>query len=143
MLRAEILRLSELDGGSRADWKAMAAATPAFRSPLLSPEFAEAVGRVRRDAFVAVYQRAGQTVGFLAHHRGWGGYARPIGAPFSDYHALITAPGEAVSLPEALAAARIARFRFGGAVDPSGAFAPFNPRATCEHHQTHAGHAGK
>jgi CelD/BcsL family acetyltransferase involved in cellulose biosynthesis len=124
MLSAETLRPSDLNDRQLEAWKAMAAATPAFRSPLLAPEFAQAVGRARRDAAVAVFQRDGRTVGFLAHHRAWGGYARPIGAPFSDYHALITAPGEGIEVAEALAAARLQRFRFSSVADPAGAFRP-------------------
>ena len=121
MLRVQVLRPSELNERQIGAWRGMAAANPAFRSPLLSPEFAQAVGRARGDARVAVFERDGRTVGVLAHHRAWNGYARPIGAPFSDYHALITAPGERLDTAEALAAARIERFRFSSAVDPTDA----------------------
>jgi CelD/BcsL family acetyltransferase involved in cellulose biosynthesis len=123
MLETEVLHPRDLCDEDAAAWSAMQAATPAFSSPLLGPHFARAVGEVRADAAVAVFRRAGAAVGFLAHHRRPAGLGRPIGAPFSDYHALVAAPGEAVAPREALAGAGLAAFRFSGLIDPNGAFA--------------------
>lgn len=123
MLETEVLHPRDLCDEEAASWSAMQAATPAFASPLLGPQFARAVGEVRGDARVAVFRRAGAAVGFLAHHRRPSGLGRPIGAPFSDYHALIAPPAEAVAPAEALAGAGLAAFRFSGLIDPPGAFA--------------------
>ena len=90
MLTAETLHPSDLTGADLAAWRALAAAHPAFASPLLGPDFAVEVGRVRDDARVTVWRRDHQAIGFLAHHRRPGGLARPIGSPFSDYHALVS-----------------------------------------------------
>jgi CelD/BcsL family acetyltransferase involved in cellulose biosynthesis len=76
------------------------------------------VAAVRQDARVAVFRRGGRIVGFLAHHRRPGGLARPIGAPFSDYHALISKPDPGFTAAEALCAAQIRVFRFAGLIDP-------------------------
>ncbi|MFN3522101.1 MAG: GNAT family N-acetyltransferase [Phenylobacterium sp.] len=122
MLTAESHRPQDLAEGDVAAWRALCAAHPAFASPLLSPEFAMAVGEVRPDARVAVWRREGRPVGFLAHHRRPGGMARPIGAPLSDYHALV---GEGpMDGGEALAAAGVSAYRFTGLIDPFGVFAP-------------------
>lgn len=118
MIQAEVLRPSELTPGDLAAWRSFCASTPAFQNPLLGPDFALLVGEVREDARVAVFRRAGETVGFLAHHRRPSGFARPIGAAFSDYHAIITPPGERLDAREALAAARISALRFSGLLDP-------------------------
>jgi CelD/BcsL family acetyltransferase involved in cellulose biosynthesis len=122
MLHAEILRPAELGPFDLAEWRDMLAANPALRSPLLGPEFAQAVGAVRRDTFVAVFKRDGRTAGCLAFHRAWDGHARPVGAPFSDYHCLITEPGAGIGLPEALRAAGLRRLRYHSALDPEGVF---------------------
>ena len=122
MLRAETFRPSELGPFELAEWRAMLAANPAFRSPLLSPEFALAVGAVRRDTWVSVFKRDGATAGLLAYHRAWDGHARPVGAPFSDYHSLITEPGAGLGLSEALRAAGLKRLRYHSALDPEGVF---------------------
>lgn len=123
MLQADIIRPRDLCAQDRSDWAAFRSATPAFRSPLLSSEFAQAVGAVRDDAAVAVFRRAGRTLGFLAHHRRPAGLARPIGASWSDYHALVSAPDAKIDGAEALRAAGLSAFRFGGLVDPYGTFA--------------------
>jgi CelD/BcsL family acetyltransferase involved in cellulose biosynthesis len=120
MLRAETLHPAELDPADALAWRAMCAAEPAFASPLLGPDFAAAVARVRDDARVTVWREGDRPVGFLPHHRRPGAFARPIGAPLSDYHALVAEPG--LNLAEALAAADLTAFRFTGLLDPHGAF---------------------
>lgn len=122
MLTAEILRPAELGSRDRAAWTALREGQPLFRTPLIAPDFATAVGRVRRDAAVAVIRRSGSPVGFLAHHRRPGGFSRPIGAPFSDYHALVAEPG--LDAEAALRLAGIRAFPFSGLLDPHQAFRP-------------------
>ena len=121
MLNAEIIRPNALTPQDRSVWMALRAATPAFASPLLGPDFAAAVGAVRPDAAVAVFRRNGRAVGFLAHHRRPNGLGRPIGSPFSDYHALIAGPD--LKAPEALRLAGLREYRFAALIDPYGAFA--------------------
>ena len=121
-MQADVLHPSELTRRDLGAWRELQAATPVFGSPLLGPDFAAAVGEVRADTRVAVLRRGGQAVGFLPHQRRPTGFARPIGAPFSDYHALVSAPGESLSGPEVLGAARLSAFRFTGLIDPFGVF---------------------
>jgi len=121
-MQAEVFHPSELSERDAGTWRAMCAAAPAFRSPLLSPEFARLVGEVRDDARVAVFRHGAETVGFLAHHRRPDGFARPIGAAFSDYHALITGPEPRLDAAAALAAADLSAFQASALVDPYGLF---------------------
>ena len=121
MLNAEIIRPDALSREDRAVWQVLRADIPVFASPLLGPDFAQAVGDVRRDTAVAVFRRDGKAVGFLAHHRRPNGLARPIGSPFSDYHALIAGPG--LDGAEALRLAGLKEYRFAALIDPHGAFA--------------------
>ena len=123
MLQAEILKPQDLTREDRLAWKAFQDATPAFASPLLGPAFAEAVAEFRADTAVAVYRRSGAVVGFLAHHRRFPGLGRPIGSPWSDYHALVSAPDAGIVGQEALRLAGLEAFRFSGLIDPYGAFA--------------------
>lgn len=121
MLAAETVRPSELTARDLAAWAALRETAEVFGSPLLSPEFARAVGRVREDAAVAIIRRNGGAVGFLPHHRRPGGLARPIGAPLSDYHALIAEPG--LDGVAAMKLSGLREYRFTGLIDPHGAFA--------------------
>ena len=121
-LEAELVHPGALTAADVATWRGLRDAEPAFASPLLSVEFAQAVGAVRVDARVAVYRRDGRTIGFLAHHRRPGGFARPIGAPFCDYHALISRRDSALGAAEALQAARLGALRLTGVIDPFDSF---------------------
>ena len=117
-LRVDILAMDDLSGGDVERWQAIQTSHPAFQSPLLSADFAHAVSRERDDVRVAVFRRGGLAVGFLAHHRRPGGFGRPVGSPFSDYHALLSTPDLGVSGTEALRLAGLRAFRHNGLIDP-------------------------
>jgi len=121
MLHAETIHANRLAPADAEAWRALCAAEPAFANPLLGPDFAMAVAQVRDDARVTVWRRDGRPVGFLPHHRRPGAFARPIGAPLSDYHGLVGEAGP--DIPQALAAADLTAYRFTGLIDPAGAFA--------------------
>ncbi len=123
MIQADLFHPAELPPRDREAWLSLCAATPVFSSPLLGPDFAEAVGAVRPDARVAVFRQGGAVLGLLAFHLRPSGLARPIGSPFSDYHALITPPDPTLDGPGALAAAGLSAYRFSALLDPYGLFA--------------------
>jgi CelD/BcsL family acetyltransferase involved in cellulose biosynthesis len=118
MLSAQVIRPDALTPPDLEAWTKWRAAHPVFANPLFGPKWAQAVGRFRPDAAVAVLKRQGRTIGFLPHQRRRGGQARPIGAPFSDLHALSAEPGAALTLEEAVRAAGLPSFAFTGLVDP-------------------------
>lgn len=126
MLDVETLHPSLLSAADVALWRSLAADQAGFSNPLLGPDFAQAVGKVREDARVAVVRRDGQTLGFLAYHRRPGGLARPIGSPLSDYHSLVARPDAGLDLAQVLRAADVSVFRYTGLVDPHGVF-PASP----------------
>ena len=125
MAVADVIRPSELDAAEVAAWLRLQSAEPQFGNPILGPHFAQAVGEVRKDARVAVYRRAGEPVGFLAHHRRAGGFVRPIGAPFSDYQAFVAASGLGLDACQALRMAGLDGLRLSHLVDPADRFGRF------------------
>ncbi len=133
MIQAAVQHPSTLSEGDASAWRALCAAEPAFRSPLLGPDFARLVGEVRDDARVAVFRRDGRPVGFLPFHKRPNGFARPIGSAFSDYHALVAAADDPLDGPEALAAAHIGAFAFTGLIDPHGWFPRARPAQQSGH----------
>lgn len=122
MLDVETLHPRDLAAADLLTWRELAAAEPAFASPLLGPDFARAVGAVRDDARVAVIRRRGETLGFLPHHRRPGAMARPIGSPLSDFHGLVSRRDAGLEGAAVLRAADLASFRYTGLVDPHGVF---------------------
>ncbi|HEY5412704.1 MAG TPA: GNAT family N-acetyltransferase [Caulobacteraceae bacterium] len=127
MIAAEVRHPRALSEREAQAWRSFCAADPAFANPLLGPDFARLVGAARSDARVAVLSRDGTVIGFLPFHGRSGGLAQPIGAAFSDYHALVSAPGERIDGAEAMAAAGIAGLRLTGLIDPHGAFPETEP----------------
>jgi CelD/BcsL family acetyltransferase involved in cellulose biosynthesis len=121
-LSAQVVHPSALSPGDVRAWRALQACNPAFGSPLLGPDFAAAVGALRDDARVAVLCQGENPVGFLAYHHRPGAFGRPIGAPFSDYHALVSAPGVALDASWLLAQAGLDSFRLSGLIDPNNVF---------------------
>jgi CelD/BcsL family acetyltransferase involved in cellulose biosynthesis len=120
MLTADTFHPSALTEADAAAWAAICAARAELDSPLLSAAFARAVGEVRQDARITVWRAGGRPAAFLAYHLRPGRLARPIGAPLSDYHALIAE--EPIDVAAALSAAGLAAFRFTGLIDPCLAF---------------------
>ncbi|MGA9657729.1 MAG: GNAT family N-acetyltransferase [Asticcacaulis sp.] len=118
MLTCQLVKISDVSAQDIDLWRQMNGATPLFASPLLSPDFTQAVALCRDDVRVAVYRRGPQITGFLPHHRRPHRFARPAGAPFADYTALITFPDPEIDGPEALKLAGIDRFQAIGLVDP-------------------------
>lgn len=127
MIQAEVQHPRALSESDAQTWRGFCQAEPAFANPLLGPEFARIVGEVREDARVAVLRRGGRTIGFLPFHASAAGFAQPIGAAFSDYHALVSAPGEKIDGGEALAAAGVSGLRLSGLIDPHGVFPSASP----------------
>ncbi|MEI9903646.1 MAG: GNAT family N-acetyltransferase [Asticcacaulis sp.] len=122
MITCDLIDAGALDDRHMGRWHEMMAATPLFRSPVLSPEFVKAVAEVRTDVRIAVISRGSEVIAYLPHHRRPNHFARPAGAPFSDYSALITFPDPGVAIGEVLETAGIQRYHASGLVDPYGVF---------------------
>lgn len=119
---ARTFRPSQLTAELLEAWRRMCSSHPALASPLLGPDFALAVEQCRDDVRVTVFERGAAPIGFLAYHLRPGGFARPIGSPFSDLHALVSAHHAGLKIDAALAAAGLSAYRATGLVDPHGVF---------------------
>jgi len=122
MLTCDLVKVRDLSARDETAWREMVQATPAFASPLLSPDFTRAVAAVRPDTHVAIFRDGGRIAGFLPHHRRPGAFGRPAGAPFADYSALITFPDVKICGEAALKAAGLKSFQAIGLIDPHGVF---------------------
>jgi CelD/BcsL family acetyltransferase involved in cellulose biosynthesis len=118
--RIDLLHPRDLDPVDAGAWSELQGTDQAFSSPLLGPQFARAVGAVREDARLAIWREDGKPSGFMAFHRRPSAFARPIGAPFSDLHGLVSAPGAAIGGGALLRAAGLRALKINGLVDPFG-----------------------
>jgi len=110
-------------------WAALQRETPEFGSPLVGPYFAQLVQRHRGDVHIAIASEDGREVAFFAFHKTSHGHARPVGAPFSDYQAIVSEPGLKLDGAALLAEAGIERMAISGLMDPYDWFqiAPIEP----------------
>ena len=132
MLRNEIFKIDELNAEDRAIWISLIESGP-LHSPLLHPDFVQHVAKCRRDVRIIKSQDAHGKRAFLAIHKRPFGVARPIGATFSDYHALIAEPGFSGGLETSLADTGIHAFHYfnlieSGASDARGWWAECGPQ---------------
>ena len=114
-LSVDVLSPDALTASERDLWRSFTAASPAYRSPFFSLDFALAADGVAPGASVAVVHRAGAVAGFLPFQRR-GRSAQPLAAPLSDYHGVINAPGERLDLAEVVRLTGADTYRFSGLV---------------------------
>lgn len=95
-------------------------------SAFLSWAFAEAVGRVRGDARVAVFDEGTGASGFLAFQVGPEGAGRPIGATICDAQAVIAPPTWTFDAQELIRAAGLQRWAFDHLTLDQSPFAPYH-----------------
>lgn len=109
----EQLQPVEIEG-----WRALCAGHEDYDSALFTPEFAEIIAGVRDDVRVIVAKDDGALKAVLPFHLRPNGFARPLGAPFSDYSAPILAADFSLSLHELLERANIGAYDAAGVPDP-------------------------
>lgn len=63
-----------------------------YDDPFFDPDFARLVSEVREDTRIGIAEDNGDLIGFWALHERSGRWARPIGGPFSDWHAPVVHP---------------------------------------------------
>mgnify|MGYP002778449438 FL=1 len=109
-LTFETVRPDALDARVAEAWRAVLADDARLAGPFFTPEYATAAGRWAPGAAVAVARRRG-AVAALLPFQARGRRLFPLGAPLTDYHGLIAAPGESVSLGDVLRGMGAAEYR--------------------------------
>ncbi len=106
-------------------WQQMRQANPALYSPYFHPHYTQAIGQLCDDAHVIIaYDAPKIPIGFLPYQgagRDKGGFARPIGAPLTDYHGVITSADATFTATDMLRAAGIGVWQLSALVDHSAA----------------------
>ncbi|NBB64245.1 GNAT family N-acetyltransferase [Pseudomonas sp. ODNR1LW] len=99
-LQVEIIKAEAMDAAAVALWRDWTRTNRALVSPYFRWDYTEIAARICPGAAVAVFRRGGRIVGFFPHQRR-GGSVQPLGAPMNDYHGVIAAEGEVITLEEA------------------------------------------
>ena len=91
-MKVHVVKPRDLSADQVSLWRRFQDLDSALVSPYLCPEFTQAVGEVRDDAFVGVMEDAGEVIGFFPFQRRLLGVGKPIGGPLSDYQGVIAHP---------------------------------------------------
>lgn len=110
-MKISIISAGELDAPAQVAWLALQRSNPALRSPYFCPEFTLAVGSARHDVRIALLEEGGKVTGFFPYQGRWG-MGEPVGAPLSDHHGMVCAPGTRWDWRSLLRAARLSSWSF-------------------------------
>ncbi|MFD5623452.1 GNAT family N-acetyltransferase [Streptomyces yangpuensis] len=121
----DVIRPAELSPTDLELWGDLRARTAPEANPFMSPEFCQAVGRVRPGARVAVVRRDGEPAGFFPFERGRWGRGRAIGLGVSDSQGAVLRPGVSVDPHELLRASSLSVWEFNHLESGQDLFLPF------------------
>jgi len=93
-MKLHVIKARELGDAELARWREIQDGNPELASPYFCPQFTQAVGRVKDDAFVGLLEESGRIVGFFPYQLRDRRVAKPIGWPLSDYQGVIAAESE-------------------------------------------------
>lgn len=114
-MKIDVFPALELPADVHAAWSAAQAGQPRLESPFLSPLWAQAAARAQGlagDVKVAVQRdSSGEPAAFFAVRKR-GSTAMPVGAPLSDYQALVTRDGFRADPRAMLRALGVSRYDF-------------------------------
>ena len=121
----DVVAPSDLTDEHKIIWGQIRAANPALYSPYFHVSYTEHIGALRTDAYVAIVQHNSIPIAFLPFQgprAGKSGFARPIGAPMTDYHGFIAAPKAEFDALDVLRDAGIGAFHYNAIIDPARKF---------------------
>ena len=98
----------QLSPADWALWTTMRTENSQLYSPYFHPAYTQLIDRLQNDVWIAVIKSDNQTIGFLPfQQRRIGGKARPVGAPMTDYHGIISEAPLVVNMSNLLSLAKI------------------------------------
>jgi len=123
-LKVDVFPAAKLPKDHLAAWSQIQQADPTLANPLFRPEFTQAVAAERPDVAVAVWEQAGEPVGFLPFERTRQLSGRAVGFYINECQGAITRPGLVWSPSEVIRAAGLRSWRFDHLRDSQRAFTP-------------------
>ena len=102
-MKYELYRPQEMSAAQWQDYATLRDARSIYDDPFFDPDFARLVGEVRDDTRIGFASDRNGVFAIWALHIRPGNWARPIGAPFSDWNGPILAEDTELSAQEILA----------------------------------------
>ena len=114
-LTVNVKRAQELSETDRMAWAALRVSNPQTYSPYFHLDYTKLLSELREDVFIACVYESGLPIAFLPYQGER--FARPVGAPMTDYHGFICKADADLDLVEILKAVGIGAYHFSSAVN--------------------------
>ncbi len=134
-MRFDVKTPAELTIGEYSAWTLFRVQNPALCSPYFHPDYTEIVAGLRSDVRIIIAYDGDAPAAFLPVQGK--SFARPVGAPMTDYHGPVCAPDTPVDIAAMLTAAGIGAYHYDALSQTQGVIAP-EPIA-CSAIDLHAG----
>lgn len=120
-IHTTIISVDELTPEQVSAWAEFRASNPELYSPYFHIGYTQLLSQLCADVCVLVVEHAGSPIAFLPFQAkntgGKVGFARPVGAPMTDYHGFICAPGTRFDARAALKQAGFGAYHFSTLID--------------------------
>ena len=113
---------ADLSAADRRAWAQLRAQNPALYSPYFHYDYALTIAGLRDDVRVIIGSVDGHAVAFLPVQGT--SFARPVGAPMTDYHGVVCAPDTVIDLAAMLRAGSIGAYHYDAMPKTAGVSAP-------------------
>jgi len=110
-----VKRAHELSETDRTAWTALRASNPATYSPYFHLDYTILLSELRDDVFIACVYENDLPIAFLPYQGQR--FARPVGAPMTDYHGLVCKSDASLNTVNVLKAAGIGAYHFSASVN--------------------------
>ncbi len=133
-LETKITRVTDLSTAEIAAWQRLQKKNPALYSPYFRICYTQIINKMCKDVHVLVVLQMGEAIAFLPFQAKIGvrnkkgghiGFARPVGAPMTDYHGFICAPCTHFDAQAILKQAGFGAYHFSALVDNCGLLNPY------------------
>ncbi|MEL6687685.1 MAG: GNAT family N-acetyltransferase, partial [Pseudomonadota bacterium] len=114
----ETVAFDALSDDRIAQWSALRDQNPALESPYCHPDYHKLVHEHQGDVKVSMATHEGEILALLPWQGG--GFARPSGAPLSDYQAITKAPNTSFETEDVLKGQSVGAFHYTAMSDPDG-----------------------
>jgi CelD/BcsL family acetyltransferase involved in cellulose biosynthesis len=124
-LSVEIKKPDQMSAPEKALWAEFRAANSALYSPYFHFDYTQLLGKLREDVHVLIASHTDKIRAFLPFQANIGdngkiGFARPVGAPMTDYQGFICAQGTKIDVLDAFKLAGFGAFHFSAMIDQQG-----------------------
>ncbi|MCR8692920.1 GNAT family N-acetyltransferase [Rhodococcus pyridinivorans] len=127
-MQITVVHPRELGESELATWRCIQHENPGVANPFLSPEFTLAVGRLRRQARVAVLSDGPKTVGFLPFELSAFGVGMPIAGRINGCQGVVHVPGLEWDAQQLIHECGMAVWQFDHLLSEQNAFASYHRR---------------